>query len=75
MGLFRLILLGLVIWLLFRLYQRFIKGRSSQKQGTRQIDGDMVRCKHCGIHIPESEAIKNGDHHYCSRAHLEADKN
>ena len=73
MGLFRLILLGLVIWLLFRLYQRFIKGRSSQKRETRQINGDMVRCKHCGIHVPEAEAIKKDNDYYCSQAHLEDD--
>lgn len=74
MGLFRLILLGLAIWLLFRLYQRFIKGGSAKKPATHQIDGDMVKCKHCGIHIPQSEAISNDGNHYCSRAHLEADK-
>ena len=73
MGLFRLILLGLVIWLFFRLYQRFIKGHSSQKQETRKIDGDMVRCKHCGIHIPESEAINKDNDYYCSQDHLEDD--
>ncbi|MDH5190204.1 MAG: PP0621 family protein [Gammaproteobacteria bacterium] len=73
MGLFRLILLGLVIWLLFRLYQRFIKGRSSQQQKTHQIEDNMVRCKHCGIHVPEKEALKKNNHYYCSQAHLEDD--
>lgn len=33
----------------------------------------MVQCAHCGIYIPEPEAFHQGDHYYCSRAHLEAD--
>jgi uncharacterized protein len=30
----------------------------------------MVQCAHCGIYIPEQEALVNGDRFYCSAAHL-----
>ncbi len=30
---------------------------------------NMVRCLHCGLHIPEKEAIKQGDKVFCSLEH------
>ena len=29
----------------------------------------MVKCLHCGLHIPEKEAIKQGDKIFCSLEH------
>lgn len=29
----------------------------------------MVKCLHCGLHIPEQEAIKQGDKVFCSLEH------
>jgi len=29
----------------------------------------MVKCLHCGLHIPEEEAIKQGDKVFCSLEH------
>lgn len=31
---------------------------------------NMVRCAHCGIHLPQSEAYYDGQHTYCSEGHL-----
>lgn len=33
----------------------------------------MVRCAHCGVHVPQSEALAHDNRWYCSRAHLEQD--
>lgn len=33
----------------------------------------MVRCSQCGVHVPQAHALANGEHWYCSRAHLEQD--
>jgi len=30
---------------------------------------NMVVCAHCGVHLPESDAVRDGDHAYCSPAH------
>jgi len=30
---------------------------------------NMVKCLHCGLHIPEKEAIKQGDKVFCSLEH------
>lgn len=32
---------------------------------------DMVRCETCGVHLPVNEAIKQGEHHFCSLEHKE----
>lgn len=32
----------------------------------------MVRCDHCGVHVPASRAILEGDHWYCSPGHRDA---
>lgn len=30
---------------------------------------DMVRCAHCGVHLPQAEALSKDGHSYCCRAH------
>lgn len=32
----------------------------------------MVSCAHCGVHLPESDALKDGKGFYCSQAHRQA---
>ena len=32
----------------------------------------MVKCQQCGLHIPEKEAIKQGDNIFCSLEHAKA---
>lgn len=31
----------------------------------------MVQCEYCGIHLPENEAISQGNHYWCSKEHLQ----
>jgi len=47
--------------------------RASRSSPPKAISEKMVKCKHCGLHVLEQEAIKKGDNHYCSSEHLEAD--
>jgi uncharacterized protein len=35
----------------------------------------MVRCEHCGLHILEQEALKEGRDYFCSQEHIEAYRN
>ncbi len=32
-------------------------------------ENKVVKCLHCGLHIPENEAIKQGDKVFCSLDH------
>ena len=40
----------------------------------RQLSGQMVQCKYCGMYIPETEAIRAQDQWYCSSEHRDADR-
>jgi uncharacterized protein len=31
----------------------------------------MVRCAHCGLHLPNDRALQQGKEWYCSQAHLQ----
>ncbi len=33
------------------------------------VAAPMVRCAHCGVHLPQTEAIASDAVHYCSPAH------
>lgn len=48
--------------------------RASRPTQPKAITEKMVKCKHCGLHVLEQEAIQKGQNHYCSVEHLEADK-
>jgi len=30
---------------------------------------EMVRCAHCQVYLPQSEALKQNDHYWCSPEH------
>ena len=76
-----LLLLGVVIawWLLGRAAR--IRGGESPRGDKASSPGkagkpdtvlpaqDMVRCAHCGIHLPRSEALSDGADLYCSDSH------
>jgi uncharacterized protein len=32
----------------------------------------MLTCAHCGVHMPASEGVAEGDRIYCSEAHRDA---
>lgn len=38
-----------------------------KKDTTKKLK--IVKCLHCGLHIPEKEAIKHGDKYFCSIEH------
>ena len=39
---------------------------NTTNQNTKKL---MVKCQQCGLHIPEKEAIKQGDNIFCSLEH------
>jgi uncharacterized protein len=40
-------------------------------QATKPAE-DMVRCAHCGVHLPAGESVRAGDAHFCCVAHRDA---
>lgn len=68
MGKIILLLLGilLVYWIL-RSYRRR-PGERDTRPGTGAAE-DMVRCAHCGVHLPRSESVMTRGAYYCSVEH------
>ena len=47
--------------------------RETRERDARAIEGEPMRqCAHCGVHLPESEAIVADGRHYCSESHRDA---
>jgi uncharacterized protein len=61
--------IALVIWILVRLARAPRVAERPQKRV-----GSMVRCARCGVHVPENEALRSGNKHYCSSAHRDEDQ-
>ncbi|GAB3475087.1 PP0621 family protein [Azotobacter salinestris] len=71
MGLFRLLFWILVIIAVIWLWRRLTRPASppAAKSGA-EPPKPMVRCAHCGIHLPREEALAEDSLWYCSQAHL-----
>lgn len=69
MGLFRLlfwiVLIAAAVWL-----WRRVTSKPAAPKETEQATLTMVRCAHCGVHVPREHALPNHDQWYCSQAHL-----
>jgi len=73
MGLFRLILLVAVVWLVLGLVRRLRQGPARPPSAAPPQSTHMVRCDHCGVYVPEGEAVRAGGQVYCSTAHRDED--
>ena len=59
------LLFGVIMWFKF-------SRPSSDRQSSNPSDKqplNMVRCAHCGLHLPENDAITSDKAVYCSLAH------
>lgn len=60
------VLVGVWLWR----NRRGADATGQSAKGTQPVLQDMVRCRHCGMHIPGSEAIAGQQGSYCSAEHL-----
>lgn len=68
-----LMLIGVIVAvvLLVKNYQRSL-ARQDEKTADQPAtvkSEDMVRCDHCGVHLPKSESFLSQGHFYCSDDH------
>ncbi len=61
-----LIAIAAVVYQLLRSY------RKSMPPQDNPVVEDMVRCAHCGVHVPRSESILAGGNFFCSVEHRNA---
>ena len=56
-----------VLWWFVRIYGKTTAGRRGSSQSSVE---DMVRCAHCGVHLPRSESYASNGEFFCSEEHL-----
>jgi uncharacterized protein len=70
MNLARLIIVAAVVWLAIYALRRILHYLTLPKKTPAPgAAKNMVRCAHCGLHLPESEAISDGRQYFCSQEH------
>lgn len=62
--LFFAVIAAVVYWL-FKSYQKQLP----ENDDAPDVVEDMVRCVHCGVHLPKHESILAGGEYFCSEAH------
>ncbi|HEV7800020.1 MAG TPA: PP0621 family protein [Burkholderiales bacterium] len=64
------LVLGLLLayWIL-KSYKRKVQRRADKPATGAE---DMVRCAHCGVHLPRSESLTTDETSYCSVDHRRA---
>ncbi|MDG1582082.1 PP0621 family protein [Pseudomonas sp. GOM6] len=65
--LFWIALIAAVVWLWRRI------NRPKPASTEAEQPAPMVRCAHCGVHVPRDKALPQGTRWYCSQAHLNQD--
>ncbi len=73
MGLFRLLLLFIIVWLVAGLVRRLVSRKPPSRQSQAPASTHMVRCERCGVFVPEGESVRAGGRVYCSTAHRDED--
>lgn len=66
----RLLFLIAIVVVIYLVLKSF-RGRGGDKAVPTKTE-DMVRCAHCGVHLPKGESILADGRHYCSDAHRRA---
>lgn len=75
MNFLRLLLWALIGWLLYITIKRLLNKPASQaRKPTPPPVEHMVRCKVCGLHIPQKEALYTNNQPYCSDEHRRQDQ-
>jgi uncharacterized protein len=64
--LFLLMAIAVVVYLLIKSY------RKNVPQQDKTVAEDMVRCAHCGVHLPKGESIQADGHFFCGAEHRDA---
>ena len=66
-----LVLVLLVIAAVWLVKRALASGRRAEAEVARKpaVEGDLVSCARCGVHLPRAEARSAGERLYCSEEH------
>ncbi|WP_095080791.1 PP0621 family protein [Pseudomonas sp. Irchel s3h17] len=65
--LFWIALIAAAVWL----WRKLKRPVNTPQPPSEQNAPPMVRCAHCGVHLPRDRALSLHQQWYCSQAHLE----
>lgn len=66
----RLLIIGIIVFLVVYFLKRKLQPPQKNPPKTAAAQNEkMVKCAHCGVHVPISEAISVDQQFYCSDAH------
>jgi uncharacterized protein len=69
----RYLFLGLAIWAVVLILRHLLQQRRLKQEPPRAAKSvDSVQCSYCGLHLPRSEAIHQGEDFFCNREHQQA---
>ena len=75
-GLFKLAIIGLMIWFFYQMLMRAVSSASQPGNTVPPPDAGaatrMRKCSYCGVHIPEGESTQSRGHFFCCEAHRNA---
>lgn len=65
------VLIGVAAYVAFRIWRAGQRGSAGSAGSSAAGEGSeaMVRCAHCGLNLPRSEAVPEAGLWYCSEAH------
>lgn len=66
----RLLLIIAVVIVVYLLIRSFRK--AAPKQQETSAAEDMVRCAHCGVHLPKGESVQTDGRFFCNAEHRDA---
>lgn len=62
-----LVLAIVLVWAVLKSYRRSVRRGEPPRAAAPE---DMVRCTHCGVHLPRSESHVRDEKFFCSEEHL-----
>ncbi len=66
----RLFLLFLIAALVYLVLRLFPPSRRPPAVPPAAASSKLVGCAHCGLRVPEAEAVRQGGRYYCDRSHV-----
>jgi uncharacterized protein len=66
-----LVIIGLVVYAIIKNYKRSLGAPTPPAHRAAE---DMVKCAHCGVNLPRSEAILSAGNFFCTSEHQKLGK-
>lgn len=70
MGLIRLLIIGALIYIAWRVIRNLLNAPRQSDQPSQPPREELMRkCAQCGVHVPDHEAFSHNGKHFCSQEH------